>query len=87
LGLDLVELENGIVGLDFPWLHRAKFPNRKAFDYPWPETSPFVEDSELPKPRNLPEELTVNYWFTKNKVYSHPNSAHYFKPKRGYEGF
>lgn len=29
----------------------------------------------------VPEEITVGYWFKKNKVEKHPNSAHHFKPR------
>lgn len=40
---------------------------------PWPTTSPFGIDSTLDKPDGILEELTVQYWFRKNKVTIHPN--------------
>lgn len=30
---------------------------------------------------NIPEQLTVQYWFTKNEVSKHPNASHYFIPR------
>lgn len=49
----------------------------------WPETEPFVVDSDRPCPENIPVELTVQYWFFKNDVQNHPNYNDCFKPKAG----
>ena len=35
----------------------------------------------------IPVELTVEYWFNKNKVESHPNSKHFFTPRAGLAKF
>lgn len=49
----------------------------------WPSTEPFVEDSKTEVPDGIIEELTVQYWFEKNKVETHANSNNYFRPKAG----
>lgn len=67
----------------FPWKKYAKYPAEMAFSYPWPETNPFQEDSVIPCSNNIAQELTVEYWFQKNEVVSHPNADHYFQPKAG----
>lgn len=71
----------------FPWKKYIKYPNGKAFHYEWPTQSPFEEDSEIPKPENIPAQLTVEHWFKKNKVENHPNSEHCFKPHAGLKRF
>lgn len=75
-------------GLDsFPWLDFAVYPDRTAFSYEWPGASPFVEDQDARRPVNVPEELTVEYWFRLNDAKNHPNSEHCFKPKAGLARF
>lgn len=71
----------------FPWLEHAIHPNRQAFMFDWPTTSPFKEDSVLPCPTGVPEELTVEYWFRKNQVDLHPNAVNCFTPKAGLARF
>ena len=39
----------------------------------------------LPQP--LSQELTIQYWFDKNKVESHPNSIHGFTPRAALKRF
>ena len=46
---------------------------------------PFIEDGELECPADIIKELTVQYWFDKNNVNSHPDKDRYFKPKSGLE--
>lgn len=72
---------------DFPWLKFAKYPNRSAFDFPWLQTTPFIEEQPLPCPAGVPQELTVEHWFKRNKVDAHPNSEHCFKPRAGLARF
>ena len=42
---------------------------------------------KIPKPNNVPIELTVQYWFDTNKVECHPNQIDCFKPRAGLEKF
>lgn len=44
----------------------------------WPDMNVFVPDGTLQKPDNIIEELTVEYWFRKNDVLNHLNSADVF---------
>lgn len=67
-----VSLEN------FDWNFAVKHPERSAFDFEWPTTSKF---GASPKPTSAPIELTIQYWFTKNDVKSHPNATHCFTPR------
>lgn len=70
------------------WEKGLKFPKRTAFEeFPWVNETPFNEGGLLPKPNNVPLELTVEYWFNKNEVLSHPNAQDCFKPKAGIEKF
>ena len=72
---------------DFKWDKYKKFPGNEAFLHKWPSTNKFKEDSILRKPKNIIDELTVEYWFKKNKVSNHPNCSHYFKPRAGLTRF
>lgn len=68
---------------NFDWNHSIKYDKKKIFELSWEKRRPFSEKSITTAPKNLPIELTVQYWFDKNKVDSHPNSLKYFKPKAG----
>ena len=48
---------------------------------PWPTTSPFKIDSEVNCPIGIPTNLTVESWFVKNNVSSHPNGQDFFGTK------
>lgn len=71
---------------NFDWNGRI-FPNRTAFDFDWPDTTPFDSESLIPCPKELPKELTVEYWFKKNDVENHPNAKHCFTPRAGLARF
>lgn len=47
----------------------------------WPETSPFRENSNLAKPENIIDELSIQYWFDKNDVCHHYNAVDFFQPR------
>lgn len=68
---------------DFPWQKYQKYELEEVKVLPWPETSPFVENSERQCPEGLPIEMTVQYWFDKNQVENHPNCNDYFTPRSG----
>ncbi|HEY9802692.1 MAG TPA: DNA cytosine methyltransferase [Leptolyngbyaceae cyanobacterium] len=73
--------------LNFPWNDRVIYPQEEVFTYPWSHCEPFRENSVIPCPDGIPQELTVEYWFRKNDVQNHPNSQHYFQPKAGMTKF
>ena len=70
---------------DFPWEKYQKYNLEDIKSYPWPKTNKYRENSNTKCPKDIPIELTVEYWFKKNHVYSHPNAQDYFKPKAGLE--
>lgn len=48
---------------------------------PWPTISPFGIDSILDCPTGIPVNLTVEYWFAKNNVSTHPNGQDVLEQK------
>lgn len=70
---------------DFPWESYMSYPNKEAFKFNWPIKNPFGENPD--KPNEIPLELTVQYWFDKNCVSTHPNSGDFFKPRAGLSKF
>jgi DNA (cytosine-5)-methyltransferase 1 len=63
------------------WSKHLKFDRKDVFSLPWPEMDqPSIQRE---KPRGIKEELTVQHWFEKNDVQSHPNSADAFTPRAG----
>ena len=54
-----------------------KYKKRSAFEIKYPLVSSNEKHSEL----------TVEYWFNKNKVRSHPNQKHAFVPRAGLAKF
>lgn len=71
--------------LKFNWTAHAPFPNRKAFEFIWPQAQPIA--SVRRQPASVPVELTINHWFEKNDVIRHPNASHQFVPRAGLERF
>ncbi|MEH2209203.1 DNA cytosine methyltransferase [Nostoc sp.] len=71
----------------FPWNNYILYPHKKVFAYPWRKYEPFKENSLIPCPDDIPEELTVEYWFRKNNVLKHPNAENCFKPRAGITKF
>lgn len=71
----------------FPWLGFADYPNLTAFQFEWPRTSPFQENSVLPPPSAIPISLTVEHWFRQNCVTAHENAMNCFRPKAGLARF
>lgn len=68
---------------DFPWDKYKVYNMEQVKNYHWPECTPFSENSDMICPTGIPEELTVEYWFTKNKVDKHPNGSDFFIPRGG----
>ena len=71
----------------FDWDLTKKFDKGEVFALNWAKQDTFHEDSIRVYNQDLPLELTVEYWFRKNKVYQHPNAIHHFKPRAGLEKF
>lgn len=69
--------------MDFPWDRYRKYNLAEVKSLPWPETDRFSNGSSIACPANIPEELTVQYWFTRNHVEQHPNARDYFTPHGG----
>ncbi|MBO1059234.1 MAG: DNA cytosine methyltransferase [Dolichospermum sp. JUN01] len=67
----------------FPWEKHILYPQDQVFAYPWHKSQPFQEDSLIPCSENIPQKLTVEYWFRKNNVLNHPNAKHHFQPRAG----
>lgn len=71
----------------FPWKNHILYPQKKVFAYPWRKCEPFQENSIMPCPDGIPQELTVEHWFRKNNVLKHPNAENYFQPRAGITRF
>lgn len=67
----------------FNWEKYHRYSLTAVKEFPWPSTSPFEADTPTDCPVDIPKELTVQYWFEKNDVEHHPNSADYFTPRSG----
>ncbi|CDG99788.1 DNA cytosine methyltransferase [Xenorhabdus bovienii] len=84
------ELSSDELTEKFNWEKEVKFNKEIILNKSlWPATEPYSENSRKVLPIDLEdlEELTVEYWFKKNEVDSHPNSSHFFKPKQGLPRF
>ncbi|WP_017653611.1 DNA cytosine methyltransferase [Fortiea contorta] len=71
----------------FPWNNHILYTQKEIFAYPWRKCELFKEDSIILPPDDIPQELTVEYWFRKNDVLNHPNTQHYFHPRAGITRF
>lgn len=68
---------------NFPWNQHATYNIENILKLDWPSSQPFEKDSVRPFVYDVPKELTVNYWFDKNQVNTHPNQNDHFKVKNG----
>lgn len=78
---------SGMELLDFPWDKYKVYQIEDIKSRPWPTTSSYREDSNIPAPNGIIRELTVEYWWDKNDVEHHPNANMYFKPRAGIARF
>lgn len=76
----LVGLLDGDPEAAFPWDVGMTHDSAAILSGVWPTTDKFREDGELPVPEGVVEELTVEYWFRRNRVYDHPNAHMAFSP-------
>lgn len=69
----------------FQWDKYIKYSLESIKAMPWPAAEPFENESQTECPSDIPEELTVQYWFSKNDVAHHPNGNDHFIPRAGIE--
>ncbi|MFA6647570.1 MAG: DNA cytosine methyltransferase [Candidatus Izemoplasmatales bacterium] len=78
--------ENGYI-TDFPWDKYKVHNVSDVYRVPWPQTTEFQSESTIICPTSVITELTVEYWFKKNRVLEHPNANHCFVPRAGLAKF
>lgn len=70
----------------FPWRKYVSFDkNNIPPKSNWPQKEIYTPNSVKEFPTELSPfiSLTVEYWFRKNNILNHPNSLHYFQPRKG----
>jgi DNA (cytosine-5)-methyltransferase 1 len=67
--------------IKFTFGHSKQFDMKDIMQRNWPKTDDYIENRDLPLPTGIIKELTVQYWFDLNAVFSHPNSGDVFKVK------
>lgn len=67
----------------FPWSQGLPYDATAVKAMEWPKTKPFKQDSKRKFIYQVPEELTVEYWFRKNNTRKHPNGKDIFLVKTG----
>lgn len=70
---------------NFPWEKYKQFDIDKVLSFNWPIAEEFKENSERDFVYDVPESLTVEYWFKRNNVTEHPNQNKVFAVKEGLE--
>lgn len=73
----------GLTISEFNWEKHIIYSLDTIKRMPWPTAEPFSVESQKECPANIPQELTVQYWFDKNDVEHHPNSKDHFIPRGG----
>ena len=68
---------------DFPWQRFIKYTMEKVRAVNWPATDAFGENAPRKMPAGIIPELTVEHWFEKNQVCTHPNANDFFVPRAG----
>ncbi|MCB5321688.1 DNA cytosine methyltransferase [Yersinia intermedia] len=82
----LTKKQGDNIHIDFPWKKNSIFSKEKIPEKSfWPQKEVYVPNSSKECPEYLKQylSLTVEYWFKKNDVLNHPNSSHYFQPRKG----
>ncbi len=72
---------------DFDWQREMKYTQEQLKSIDWPTMDEFEAGGTRTKPSRVPVELTVEHWFKKNMVESHPNGKDYFQPRAGLAKF
>ena len=71
--------------LNIQWLEFAEFNYTETKNLQWPIKQTYRKNSKRIFRYDVPEELTVEYWFRNNNVCHHPNSRDRFKVRKGLE--
>ena len=74
----------------FNWEDKIRFDKKIVLDKSmWPTHESYAPDSvkECPEYLESFQELTVEHWFNKNDVSSHPNAKHHFIPRQALPKF
>lgn len=79
--LGLKSNDKKLIGFD--WERHKKYTIDQIHQCNWPTTSPCMLNQPIPMPDGIIEELTIQYWWNKNDVESHPNADMYFHPRAG----
>lgn len=78
----LLGFKKGITrNTNFPWDIAKSYPLEILKDKNWPTKTPERKVDQIRLSSRLPKELTVGYWFYRNKVDKHPNAKAYFMPR------
>lgn len=75
---DIKQAQNYLIE-NFDWGQTYIIEDIKSIE--WPTTRPYIENSIVPCPEHIIEDLTVQYWFKKNDVLHHENANDYFLPR------
>lgn len=75
-----VDVENKFI---FPWYKYKQFEINDVLNLNWPTSEKFEENSDRICIYDVPDVLTVEYWFRKNNVLEHPNQNKVFLVKDG----
>lgn len=67
----------------FPWNLHKIYDIKAIKNLEWPVTNRYIQYSKRKFKYNVPIELTVEYWFERNKVYKHINRKDKFQVKEG----
>lgn len=87
LGFHKNYLKHKTGSFEFPW-HIGKVHERSVLKKDWPGTDIFRANFKSKKPKQvIDEQLTINFWFEKNQVETHPNANDYFTPRAALSKF
>lgn len=64
---------------DTYWKKYIKYDMKEISEQQWPSTND--QNKPRKKPRQIIDELTVDYWFKRNQVTKHGNQKHVFTPR------
>lgn len=82
-----VKVKSNDVLPGFNWEEHLLYSMEQIQEFPWPTENTFENNGVRECPQGVPRDLTVEYWFQKNNVISHPNAMNYFQPRAGLARF